>query len=129
MFVCSPRRARDEWERAAALQAVLALLASLPDAVCDRGVLLRRLLAQGCAPPAAGCSSPLGHLLQTWLPFGRRAAAFSAWADFLEQCTDLEVWPNPFPQSWNSLPVPGRDVLDVRCISLMWPCVPLLAFC
>lgn len=73
------------------LQAVLETLAALPERLCNRGTLLRRLLASERSAPVAEQSSPLGDLLRMWLPLGRRLADFTAWADFVEQCTDLEV--------------------------------------
>ena len=76
------------------LQGVLEILAGLPEHLCDRGALLRRLLAIKRSVPAAEQASSLRKLLQMWLPFGRQPEAFEAWAEFLGQCTDTEACPN-----------------------------------
>ena len=77
------------------LQGVLDLLASLPEHLCDRGMLLRRLLALERSAPAGEQASVLRELLQRWLPFGKQPKAFVAWAEFLEQCTEMEARPYP----------------------------------
>lgn len=78
-----------------ALQGVLDILAGLPEHLCDRGALLRRLLALERSAPAGEQASVLRELLQSWLPFGKQPKAFVAWAEFLEQCTDTEARPQP----------------------------------
>lgn len=70
---------------------MLEALTNLPEGLCDRGLLLRRLLTSERSTPVTEQGSPLGDLLRIWLPLGRRSTDFTAWADFLEQCTSLEV--------------------------------------
>ena len=74
-----------------ALQGVLDILAGLPEHLCDRGALLRHLLAIARSAPAVEQGSVLRELLQRWLPFGKQPKAFVAWAEFLEQCSDAEA--------------------------------------
>ena len=77
----------------ARLQGVLDILAGLPEHLCDRGALLRRLLACERSVPAPQQASVLRELLHRWLPIGRQVEAYVAWADFLQQCTDTEARP------------------------------------
>ena len=73
------------------LQGVLETLAGLPEHLCDRGALLRRLLAMERSTPAGEQAAVVGELLRRWLPFGKQPKAFIVWAEFLEQCTDTEA--------------------------------------
>ena len=76
-----------------AQQGVLDILAGLPEHLCDRGALLRRLLAIERSAPAVEQASVLRELLQRWLPCGPQPKSFVAWANFLEHCTDTEARP------------------------------------
>ena len=73
------------------MQGALDILAGLPEHLCDRSTLLRRLLAMVRSAPAGEQAPVVRELLQKWLPFGKQPKAFVAWAEFLEQCTDAEA--------------------------------------
>lgn len=86
----------DKSDFTCALQGALDILASLPEHLCDRGALLRRLLAIERSAPAGEQALVVRGLLQKWLPSRNQPKAFAAWAEFLEQCTDAEA--RPFPE-------------------------------
>jgi len=71
----------------------LSILAGLPEHLCDRCMLLRRLLARESPAQVDDGTSRLADLMQAWLPCGKRPADYAAWAAFLEACSDCEARP------------------------------------
>jgi len=69
------------------------ILAGLPEHLCDRCMLLRRLLARESPAQEDDGTSRLADLMQAWLPCGKPPADYAAWAAFLEACSDCEARP------------------------------------